>query len=99
MVKEYFKELVDSGKSLKGEYYISLVYNLLVRDGLKTNIFEIKKMLQWGTPYDLEIYKSKKEYIANNKKPNFQSSQITRMDKFKDETGFRLIIQNTIEIS
>ena len=43
--------------------------------------------------HDLEIYKS------NNKKPNFQSSQITRMDKFKDETGFRLIIQNTIEIS
>jgi hypothetical protein len=49
--------------------------------------------------HDLEIYKSKKAYIANNKKPNFQSSQITRMDKFKDETGFRLIIQNTIEIS
>jgi len=49
--------------------------------------------------HDLAIYKSKKAYIANNKKPNFQSSQITRMDKFKDETGFRLIIQNTIEIS
>jgi hypothetical protein len=49
--------------------------------------------------HDLEIYKSKKAYIANNKEPNFQSSQITRMDKFKDETGFRLIIQNTIEIS
>jgi hypothetical protein len=49
--------------------------------------------------HDLAIYKSKKAYIANNKKPTFQSSQITRMDKFKDETGFRLIIQNTIEIS
>ena len=49
--------------------------------------------------HDLEIYKSKKAYIANNKKPNFQSSQSERMDKFKDETGFRLIIQNTIEIS
>jgi len=49
--------------------------------------------------HDLEIYKSKKAYIANNKKPNFQSSQMERMDKFKDEIGFRLIIQNTIEIS
>ena len=49
--------------------------------------------------HDLAIYKSKKAYIANNKKPNFQSSQITRMDKFKDETGFRLIIQNTIKVS
>ena len=49
--------------------------------------------------HDLAIYKSKKAYIANNKKPNFQSSQMERMDKFKDEIGFRLIIQNTIEIS
>jgi len=49
--------------------------------------------------HDLAIYKSKIAYIANNKKPNFQSSQITRMNRFKDKTGFRLIIQNTIEIS
>jgi hypothetical protein len=49
--------------------------------------------------HDLAIYKSKKAYIANNKKPNFQSSQKERMNRFNDETGFRLIIQNTIEIS
>lgn len=69
-VKKYFKEYLETGKDLKGEYYISLIYNLLVRDGLKTNIFEIKKMLQWGTPYDLEIYKSWANYFSNvTKKP------------------------------
>lgn len=49
--------------------------------------------------HDLAIYKSKKAYIANNKKPNFQFSQMERMDKFKDEIGFRLIIQNAIKVS
>lgn len=78
LVKEYFKELVDSEKSLNGEYYISLVYNLLVRDGLKTNIFEIKKMLQWGTPYDLEIYKSWSTYFSNIK--NKKSQRIYHND-------------------
>lgn len=72
LVKKYFKELIDSGKSLKGEYYISLVYNLLVRDGLRTNIFEIQKMLQWGTPYDLEIYKSWSTYFSNIKNKELQ---------------------------
>ncbi|MBO1054351.1 MULTISPECIES: hypothetical protein [unclassified Dolichospermum] len=49
--------------------------------------------------HDLAIYKSKKAYIANNKKPNFQSSQMGRMARFEAETDFRLIIRNTIEIS
>jgi hypothetical protein len=49
--------------------------------------------------HDLAIYKYKKAYIANNKKPNFQSSQMGRMARFEAETDFRLIIRNTIEIS
>ena len=50
---------------LKGEYYVSMVYNLLVKDNLKVSIFEIENMLQWGTPYDLEIYKSWSRYFKN----------------------------------
>jgi bifunctional N-acetylglucosamine-1-phosphate-uridyltransferase/glucosamine-1-phosphate-acetyltransferase GlmU-like protein len=67
LVKKYFKQLLESGNDLKGEFYISLVYNLLVKDGLRTNIFEIDKMLQWGTPYDLEIYKSWSSYFKKLK--------------------------------
>lgn len=48
--------------------------------------------------HSLDNYQSKKAYIANNKKPNFQSSQTNRMEKFKDDTGFRLRIENTIKI-
>jgi len=57
-VKKYFTEVLNSGdKWIKnGEYYVSLVYNLMVRDGLMIGAFEISKMLQWGTPADLETY-------------------------------------------
>ena len=65
ILKKYFKQLVDKDINLKGEYYVSLVYNLLVKDNLKVNIFEIEKMLQWGTPYDLEIYKGWSNYFHN----------------------------------
>ena len=67
ILKKYFKELMDLDLNLKGEYYVSMVYNLLVRDGLKVGIFEIEKMLQWGTPYDLEIYKGWSNYFKNIK--------------------------------
>jgi NDP-sugar pyrophosphorylase family protein len=65
IVKKYFQELIDLDININGEYYVSLVYNLLVRDGLNVGIFEINKMLQWGTPYDLEIYKGWSKYFKN----------------------------------
>lgn len=65
IVKKYFKELESLDINIKGEYYISLVYNLLIRDKLRVGIFEIENMLQWGTPYDLEIYNSWSTYFSN----------------------------------
>lgn len=65
ILKKYFKKLMDLNINLNGEFYVSMVYNLLVNDGLKTNIFKIDNMLQWGTPYDLEMYKSWSNYFYN----------------------------------
>lgn len=56
IVKKYFQKLIDLNISTNGEYYVSMVYNLLKQDNLDTKIFSIKKMLQWGTPKDLEEY-------------------------------------------
>jgi NDP-sugar pyrophosphorylase family protein len=78
IVKEYFKKLVELDLNLNGEYYVSLVYNLLVKDNLKVNIFEIEKMLQWGTPYDLEIYKSWSDYFSKSKiKRSYHTDDVT----------------------
>jgi NDP-sugar pyrophosphorylase family protein len=40
----------------------------MIRDGLKVGVFEIQKMIQWGTPYDLEIYRGWSNYFKNIKK-------------------------------
>jgi NDP-sugar pyrophosphorylase family protein len=63
ILKQYFQRLVDRKMDLKGEYYVSLVYKLMCEDGLKTRIFEIEKMLQWGTPKDLEEYVMWSDYF------------------------------------
>ena len=56
ILKKYFHLLMTNRMDIKGEYYVSLVYKLMVQDRLKVRIFEIQKMLQWGTPQDLEEY-------------------------------------------
>jgi len=65
IMKKYFQVLMDRGMKVKNEYYVSMVYNLLVEDNLKVNIFEIEHMLQWGTPYDLEVYNMWSNYFSN----------------------------------
>jgi NDP-sugar pyrophosphorylase family protein len=55
-VKRFFKELMDKNCHLKGEYYVSLVFNLLVNSGLNVSIYEVQHMLQWGTPEDVEEF-------------------------------------------
>jgi len=53
---------------------------LMVRDGLRVNIFEIEKMLQWGTPYDFEVYKYWSDYFSKIQKsgvPKMEDSMST----------------------
>lgn len=64
-VKKYFKQLMEEDINLNGEYYVSLAYNLLQRDGLKTFIYEVQHMLQWGTPSDLEEYQQWSHYFRH----------------------------------
>ncbi|MGE4457260.1 MAG: NTP transferase domain-containing protein [Arcobacteraceae bacterium] len=80
-VKKYFKELMDKDINLKGEFYVSLIYNLLVQDGLKVSIYDIQHMLQWGTPQDVEEYNTWSKYfrdaINEKQKPNPKENSIT----------------------
>ncbi|MDA8100693.1 MAG: NTP transferase domain-containing protein [Nitrospiraceae bacterium] len=63
LVKKYFRKLMDADIHVKGEYYVSMVYNLLVADKLTVSIYEIQHMLQWGTPRDLEEYQAWSDYF------------------------------------
>ena len=61
-VKKYFKKLLDEDININGEYYVSLIYNLMIGDGLYNTVFEVPHMLQWGTPHDLDVYNSWSDY-------------------------------------
>jgi NDP-sugar pyrophosphorylase family protein len=65
IIKKYFSHLLTTNNHINNEFYVSLVYNKMIKDGLKVTTFLIENMLQWGTPYDLEIYKSWSEYFVN----------------------------------
>jgi len=64
-IKKYFKKLMDLNINVAGEFYVSMVYNLMIKDKLKVLVHEIENMLQWGTPYDYEIYNGWSEYFSN----------------------------------
>lgn len=63
LLKKYCQMLIDRDIKVNGEFYVSSVYNLLTEEGLKTRIFEIENMLQWGTPFDLESYQMWSNYF------------------------------------
>jgi len=62
-VKKYFRELMEKDIQVNGEFYVSMVYNLLVADKLPVSVYEVPHMLQWGTPKDLEEYQKWSDYF------------------------------------
>jgi len=56
LLKKYFKLALDRGLQKNGEFYVSLVYQPMIQDGLNNIIYEVEKFLQWGTPEDFEEY-------------------------------------------
>nr|MCU0430611.1 NTP transferase domain-containing protein [Cytophagaceae bacterium] len=73
-VKKYFSALMSRGLSLNGEYYVSMVYNLMLEAGLRISIYEIQHMLQWGTPGDVEEYLRWSDYFRRCIEPLPQTS-------------------------
>lgn len=78
ILKTYFTKLIEIGNTVNNEYYVSMVYNLMVQDGLKVGVYPIQHMLQWGTPYDLEVYNQWSHYFSNIIK---QKEQIRNPEK------------------
>ena len=72
-IKEYFTKAMSKGYSKNGEFYVSLVYNAMIEEGKEIGVFEIERMLQWGTPRDLEIYKMWERHFGKANK-RFTSS-------------------------
>ena len=81
-IKKYFKELIDKDINVNNEYYVSLVHNLLCRDGLETIVYEVPYMLQWGTPLDLKIYNKWSSYFKKIMEPREELSILNAITIF-----------------
>lgn len=64
LMKTCFRRAVEEGLQTNGEFYASMPYNLLVRDGLSVRVYELERFLQWGTPEDLAEYQGWSDYFA-----------------------------------
>lgn len=61
ILKKYVNKLINENIKCNWEYYVSLLYNFLYEDNLKTLIYEIKYFLQTWTPEDYLEYKYREE--------------------------------------
>ncbi len=58
LLKRYVKELVATpSMAINGEFYMSLPFALMARDGLRVMNYEVEKFICLGTPRDYELYK------------------------------------------
>ena len=56
MVKKYFDEALQQNLQYKGEYYVTLVYNLLIQDNLNVMCYAADCVTVFGTPEELEMF-------------------------------------------
>jgi NDP-sugar pyrophosphorylase family protein len=57
-MKKYFDQLIEKDINYNGEYYVTLVYNLLVNDGLKVGFYDTEFVTVFGTPEEVESFES-----------------------------------------
>ncbi len=68
ILKKYFKMALDQNLSLNDEFYVSLVYQLMLKDKLKIYVYDkIDYFCQWGTPEDLDEYNFWVDYVGGKK--------------------------------
>ena len=74
--KKYAQLLIEKNITYNDEYYVSLIYNLLQSDGLRTSIYNIQHMLQWGVPEEVNVYNMWSEYFKKLSLPSGTHSTI-----------------------
>jgi NDP-sugar pyrophosphorylase family protein len=69
IAKKYFTESLSTGNdenglTYKGEHYVTLVYNLLVRDGLRVGFYDTPFVTVFGTPREVRNFEAWKEILG-----------------------------------
>ena len=88
----YAKKLINNKKYINGEAYVSLIYNLMSKDGLKNLVTFVDKFICFGTPEDYKHYKHLENYFNRKikKRIKFKQTNIIPMAGY----GKRFKIEN-----
>ncbi len=57
-MKRLSRALVEKGERVNGEFYVSMLMQLLIESGGKVGVYPLKHFYQWGTPEDLRDFES-----------------------------------------
>lgn len=66
-IKKYFEKLFNLNEKVNNEFYVTMVYNLMVKDKLKVIHHDSENYVCLGTPKDVEIFKA---FLTLNKELN-----------------------------
>lgn len=91
LLKKYCRKLIEQGPSLNGEFYASLPFNYMVKDGLRVWIPDnVIKFCQWGTPEDMNEFLFWNESVHNfSQLPNIVIPMAGEGKRFRDK-GYEL---------
>jgi len=69
-IKKYFQQLMDKNINYNGEYYVTLVYNLLIKDGLSVTAYPTDFVTVFGTPEEVQNFESWQILLSNTQIKN-----------------------------
>lgn len=69
-MKKYFDQLIEKDINYNGEYYVTLVYNLLVNDGLKVGFYDTEFVTVFGTPEEVESFEAWNTILSSGQVKN-----------------------------
>lgn len=66
-MKHYCEQLIERGLDYNGEFYVTLVYNLLVQDQLNVGFYDTEFVAILGTPEDTQNFEAWAALVKNTK--------------------------------
>jgi dTDP-glucose pyrophosphorylase len=82
VMSESFKATVDNDLNLSGEFYVSLAYKHLLKQGSPVAVYPLQHFMQWGTPQDVAEYNMWSKIFR----------RLLEQEAYKDEVYGSLII-------
>jgi NDP-sugar pyrophosphorylase family protein len=98
--KKYIQELVSKeSNAVNGEFYSSLLLNLMLRDNLKVLNYEMDKFISLGIPRDYELYKFWSEVFLSHSqhKISFDNINVNMTNIFPIAGGRKDFIEHGFE--